>query len=69
MDVASSGQASFMSDPTTLIDVLSIPTVCEVVLKRMKCQHINRSALRLACHAICALVSLLHVAELLAKLS
>jgi hypothetical protein len=57
MDAVSSGQASFMSDPATLIDVLSIPTVLEVVLK---CQHVERSALRLTCHAICAWVRFLH---------
>jgi hypothetical protein len=51
-----SGQASNMGDPTTLIDVLSIPTVCEVALRHLD----SVTALRLTCHVICALVRLLH---------
>jgi hypothetical protein len=56
MDVASSGQALVKGDSTSLIDVLSIPTVCQVVLS-----HFYKvSALRLTCRAICALVGVLH---------
>jgi hypothetical protein len=52
MDAKYFGQALVQGDPTSLVDVLSIPTVCEVVLRHLG----SVTALRQSCSAVCALV-------------
>jgi hypothetical protein len=57
MDGTSTSRSSAEGAAISLVDVLSIPTVLEVVLKS---QHVKKATLRQTCSAICCVVSAVH---------